>query len=279
MLGDALFAAGDRAGALSALDAAAELNPESPLVKNAQIDLQFAFGNADTAVSQAQAFQAAYPGSQADILLADTLTKAKRFGQASDVLAKSLSGKPDGTVLSRLVRLKLSAGDKKAANSLMSQWLARNPNDLTVRQEVAQFLMGENDYPGARLQYEAILKLNANNIPAMNNLAWLVQRSEPERALSLLTRASQLAPNSAEVADTLGWFKLQQKKDAAGGLVLLQRAHDLKPRDAQITYHLAVALDANAKRDAARTVLKTLLASGAKFEEQPDALRLASAWR
>jgi putative PEP-CTERM system TPR-repeat lipoprotein len=279
LLGDALFAAGDRGGAMAALDAAAELSPESPIVKNAQINLQFAFGNADTAVAEAQAFQASYPGSQADLLLADTLTKAKRFDQASDVLAKSLAGKQDGNVLSRLVRLKILAGDKKAAHSLMSQWLDRNPNDLTVRRNFALFLIGENDYPGARVQYESILKQDANNALAMNNLGWLIQRSEPGRALSLLTRASQLAPNSAEVADTLGWFKLQQQKDAAASLVLLQRAHALEPQDGQITYHLVVALDANAKRDAARGLLKSLLASGAKFEERPDALRLASAWR
>jgi putative PEP-CTERM system TPR-repeat lipoprotein len=279
MLGDALFVAGDRGGAMAALDAAAALNPESPIVKNAQINLQFAFGNTDTAVSVATAFQASYPGSQADLLLADTLTKAKRFDQAADVLTKSLAGKPDGNVFSRLARIKLLAGDKKAAKSLMSQWLDRNPNDLTVRRDFAQLLMGENDYPSARAQYEAILKQDANNALAMNNLGWLIQSSDPKRALSLLTRASQLAPNSAEVADTLGWFKLQQQKDAAGSLVLLQRAHALKPQDAQITYHLVIALDANAKRDAARAILKPLLASGAKFEELPDALRLASAWR
>jgi len=278
-LGNALFATGDRGGALAALDTAAALSPESPIVKNAQINLQFAFGNADTAVAQARAFQASYPGSQADLLLADTLTRAKHFDQASDVLAKSLAGKPDGNVLSRLVQLKISAGDKKAANSLMSQWLDRNPKDLTVRRDFALLLIGQNDYPAARVQYEAILKQDANDTVAMNNLAWLIQRSEPERALSLLTHASQLAPNSADVADTLGWFKLQQQKDAAGSLALLQHAHALKPQDAQITYHLVVALDANAKRDAARSLLKSLLASGAKFKEQPDALRLASAWR
>ena len=279
MLSDALLATGDRAGALAALDAAAELNSWSPVVKTAQIDLQFAFGNADTAVSLAQAFQASYPGSQADILLADTLARAKHLDQASDVLIKSLAGKPDRAALLQLARLKRSMGDRKAAKSFMSQWVERNPNDIGVRQDLAQLLIAENDYPGARVHYEAILKQDANNALAMNNLGWLIQSSDPKRALSLLTRASQLAPNSAEVADTLGWFKLQQQKDAAGSLVLLQRAHPLKPQDAQITYHLVIALDANAKRDAARALLKTLLASGAKFEEQPDALRLASAWR
>ena len=279
LLGDALFAAGDRAGAMAALDAAAELNPQSPLVKNAQINLQFAFGNTDTAVTQAMDFQTSYPGPEADILAADTLTRAKRLGQASDLLTKSLTAKPDASVMTRLVRVKIAMGDKKAARDLRAEWLSRNPNDLTVRRDFAEFLLGENDLAGARSQYESILRQDAGNALAMNNLGWLLQTSDPQRALSLMTRASQLAPNSPEVADTLGWFKLQQKKDMAGSLALLQRAHDLKPQDAQITYHLVVALDANAKRDAARGLLKTLLASGAKFQEQPDAVRLASAWR
>jgi putative PEP-CTERM system TPR-repeat lipoprotein len=279
LLGDALFLAGDRAGAQRALDAAAKLSPDAPAVKNGQINLQFAIGNADAAVSLARAFQASHPGSQADVLVADTLAKAKHLDQAQDVLVKSFAAKPDRQVLSRLVQIKLATNDRKAAADLMSRWVARNPADTGMRQDLAMVLMGAKDYAAARIQYEAILKQDAGNILAMNNLGWMIQESDPERALSLLTRASTLAPNSAEVVDTLGWFKLRQRKDAVGGLALLQRAHALEPKDGQITYHLAVALDAGAKRDAARTLLKELLASDAKFEDRPAALQLASAWR
>ena len=278
MLGEALFAAGDRGGAMAALDAAAALSPQSANVKQAQIDLQFAFGNADTAVSQARAFQASYPGSQADILVADTLTKAKRFDQASDVLAKSLAAKPDGTVLSRLVRLKLLAKDKKAARGLMSQWLDRNPDDVRVRHEFAMFLMSDKDFPGARAQYEVILKQEAGDVLALNNLGGLLQVSDPGRASVLLTKAVQLAPNSPDVNDSLGWLKVQQK-DSAGGLVYLRRAHALRPQDASITYHLILALDADAKRNEARALLKTLLASGTAFPDKQAALKLSTAWR
>jgi predicted Zn-dependent protease len=278
LLANALFDTGDRAGTLSALDTAAELSPQSPAVARAQTDLQFAFGNADTAVSKAQAFQASYPGSEADLLLADTLTKAKRFDQASNVLAKSLAGKPDGAVLSRLVQLKLLAKDKTAANNLMSQWLARNPNDLAVRHGFAQFLMGEGNYAGARVQYEMILKQNTNDVLAMNNLGGLLQASDPGRASSLLAKAVQLAPNSPDVNDSLGWLKVQQK-DAPGGLSYLRRAHDLNPQDPSITYHLIVALDSSAKRNDARPLLKSLLASGMAFPDKQAALKLSSEWR
>ena len=42
---------------------------------------------------------------------------------------------------------------------------------------------------------------------SLNNLAWLLSevRKKPDEALPLAVKAEQLAPNSAEVLDTLGW--------------------------------------------------------------------------
>ncbi len=122
------------------------------------------------------------------------------------------------------------------------------------------------------------MKQTPNSIDALNDLAWLIQNSDPKRAQSLLTRALRLSPNSSHVADTLGWLKVQQK-DVAGGLVLLNRAHSLQPDNPTITYHLIVALDANAKRGDALNLLKPLLSSGAQFADHPVALQLYSAWR
>jgi len=278
LLGDALFVSGDRAGAQRALDDAVKISPDSAAVKASQVNLQLVLGNADAAVTLARTFQTSHPGSQADILLADTLVKAKRLDQASDVLTKSLAAKPDQAVLSWLVRVKILAKDKKAAANLMSQWLARNPNDLGMRQAYAMFLMGEKDDSGARAQYEAILKQDANDALAMNNLGSLLQVSDPGRASALFNRALQLAPNSPDLNDSLGWLKVQQK-DAAGGLPYLQRAHNARPADGQITYHLIVALDANSKRNEARALLKTLLAGGAQFPEKQAALNLSAQWR
>jgi cytochrome c-type biogenesis protein CcmH/NrfG len=87
-----------------------------------------------------------------------------------------------------------------------------------------------------------------------------------------------LAPNSADIADTLGWARVQQK-DAAGGLPLLNKAHGLDPKNGEITYHLVMALDANAKHDAARGLLKALLASGAQFKDRSAAEQLSASWR
>ena len=127
LLADALFANGDRDGAAGALSAAASVEPNNQDVRAAQINLAIAKGDLTGAVTIAKAFQAANPGTAADILLADTLAKAKQFDQAAAVLTKSLATKPDNKVLLRLVQLKAMSGDRKTAERLLSDWLRSKP--------------------------------------------------------------------------------------------------------------------------------------------------------
>lgn len=278
LLGNALSAAGDQPGAVRAMEAAVKLAPADPEVRAAQVRLLLSQKNLDGAVAAARTFQSANPGTMADLLLAETLDRIKQRDQAVSVLNKSLADRPSNVVLLRLVNFAVQAKDDGRAAELMSKWLATNPNDVTVRMEYAALLMRQEDIPRSTAQYEMLLKQNPNNVIVMNNLGWLIQASDSRRALSLLTQAQKLAPNSADIADTLGWLKLQQK-DAAGGLELLDKAHKLKPQDGEITYHLVLALDANAKRGAARELLKGLLASNVQFKDRPAATQLASSWR
>lgn len=278
LLGNSLSAAGDQAGAMRAMEVAVKLAPADSEVRAAQIRLLLSQKNLDGALAAARAFQAANPGTVGDLLLAETLDRVKQRDQAISVLNKSLADKPNNVVLLRLVNYAQQAKNPGRAGELMSKWLAGKPDDKAVRMEYAGFLMQQEDNPRAIAQYETVLKQNPNNVIALNNLGWLIQASNPKRALSLLTQAQKLSPNSADIADTLGWLKLQQK-DAAGGLDLLDKAHKLKPQDGEITYHLILALDANAKRGAARELLTGLLASKVQFKDRQAATQLASSWR
>jgi len=277
LLGDALEVAGDRVGAARAMEAAVKLAPASPDVRAAQIKVLLAQGDSDGALAAARTFQSSSPGTAADLLLAETLDRTKQRDQAVSVLTKSLADKPSNAVLLKLVNYAVQAKDISRATDMMSKWLASNPNDLAVRLEYAGLFMQQEDNARAAAQYELALKRDPNNVVTLNNLGWLIQSSDPKRALTLLSQAAKLAPNSADVADTLGWMKLKQK-DTAGSLELLNKAHTIKPQDGEITYHLVVALDANAKRDAARGLLKALLASNVQFKDRPAAAQLASSW-
>jgi Flp pilus assembly protein TadD len=277
-LANALFLSGDRPGTIKALDAAVALAPKSQMVRAAQIKLQLAMGQAEQAVFSAQAFRSADPGWEADILAADALTETHHADQAMDILSRSFASKPTRQVLSRYGRLAIMQNQAKRADGALASWLQKNPGDMGARLEFAEFYMRQNDMPRATAQYDAVLKRQPSNLLAMNNLGSLLQTSNPVRASELLTKAAQLAPKSPDINDSLGWLKLQQK-DAADGLSYLRRAHDLRPGDPTITYHLIVALDANAKRNDARVVLKSLLASGKAFPDRQSALKLSSQWR
>lgn len=277
MLANALFVSGDRAGAAGVLNAAATLEPSSGDVCAAQINLMFAQGDADGAVNKAKAYQTANPGAAADILLADTLVRAKKLDQATSVLTQSYAAHPNGTALSRLAQLKIAGGDSKQAATLLANWLKSNPLDLELRTQYATLLMMTRDTTQAAAQFELILKQDAKNVAALNNLGWLLQRSDPNRALSLALSADRLAPNSPDVLDTIGMIKLGQK-DAKGALDFLNRAHALRPKDGEITYHVVLALDANGKRESAKGLLVALMNSGVKFADLNNATQLLASW-
>jgi len=212
-------------------------------------------------------------------LVGSNVVSGPKGGQIRIVLNGRKGGyRPNTAMLIQLVNLVVQANDLPRAGSLMSSWLAKYPADLSVRLEYANLLMQQQNNPVAIAQFQAVLKQDPTNIVALNNLGWLLQTSDPKRALTLLIEAQKIAPNSADIADTLGWVKVQQK-DVASGLALLNKAHASQPQDGEISYHLVVALDAGGQHGPARQLLKTLLASGAKFQDLPAANKLAADWR
>jgi Flp pilus assembly protein TadD len=138
--------------------------------------------------------------------------------------------------------------------------------------------MQDGDAAAAVAQYEQVLKQDPNNLAAVNNLAWLLQKSDPKRSLALATLALKLSPDSPDIIDTLGWIKLQQN-DSKGALELLNRAHGLRKADGEITYHLVLAFEANGNRNSAKGLLKALLDSGVKFDDLEKAKKLAASWQ
>jgi Flp pilus assembly protein TadD len=278
LLANALFSSGDRINAAAALSVAASDDPNSITVRTAQINLMLASRDVSGAITAARAYQSANPGIAADLLLANTLIRSKEYSQAAAILTRSMSVSPDKRAVSLLAQIAVAIGDRKHAENLMSDWLDANQKDIAIRTQYATVLMQDGNKEKATAQFEQILRQDANNIAALNNLAWLLQKDDPKRAYALASDAFKVNPGAADVVDTLGWIKLHLR-DVKGAIELLKRAHDLHPKDGEITYHLVLALDASGNRNSARGLLKALLDSGVKFDDIVDALKLSEAWR
>jgi cellulose synthase operon protein C len=89
----------------------------------------------------------------------------------------------------------------------------------------------------------------------------------------LAERAFAAAPAAPQIRDTLGWILLAQG-EADRALTYLTVANSAAPDNANIQYHLAVALQRAGRSADARVMLETLLGSGASFTDKADAEKL-----
>jgi putative PEP-CTERM system TPR-repeat lipoprotein len=277
VLGQALEASGDAKGAEGAYQRAAALEPANLTASRALALHYLAAGESGKAVAAARAFARNHPDAVAAMALADTLVKAKQPAEAQKVLAASLAQKADSRVLLALVRVQ-QMSDRAGAENRLAKWLSAHGDDSAALVEYAALLMNDGNLAAARPALEKAAKLEPYNVSVLNDLAWVLQKSDPRRALQLASLAARIAPQSGAVLDTLGWIKWQQN-DRSGALDLLRKAHALSPSEPEIGYHLAVALDGNGKRDEARQTLQPILKSDISFKSQGDARKLADGWR
>lgn len=121
----------------------------------------------------------------------------------------------------------------------------------------------------ARVEYEKILKVDPDNLAALNNLAYMKadQGVDLDRALTLAQRASQKNPNSPDVRDTLALIYLR-KNLTDEGLRIMTELVDQNPQNATFHYHRAMALVQKGDNATAKKELSTALQDRPTSNEQ-----------
>lgn len=201
------------------------------------------------------------------ILFARAYLMSNRSGEAQRYMARAI-GQGGGEALAPL--------GKDVALASLRSFIGQHHDNLLARQQYALMLLRFHDLKGARTQYEQLVREHPDDALAANNLAWLVVDETPVRSLDLAKRAVKLQPNSPDYWDTLGSMQLRQS-DNKGALISLQRAHALRSSDAEIAYHLALALNANGARAEAKALLSAVAARD-DFADHDSAQRLLKSW-
>ena len=225
------------------------------------------------AISLAQTLQNQPATKAAGFSLEGDLYMAnKSYSKAAQAYQRGL--KVDDT---RLLVVKsfmaLSESGAKQPDGLLYNWLAKHPDDASMRLLLAQYYMGRRqDTPAAR-QYEQVLKAYSSNVTALNNLAWIYTQQHNPKALALAERAHKLAPDLPGVADTYAWTLIADNQPRAA-LPILVKAAKAAPKVPAILYHLAVAQARTGDKAGARTTLEALQKSGADFQDKQAAEKL-----
>jgi len=116
-------------------------------------------------------------------------------------------------------------------------------------------------FEDAKVNYRDALKLDAGNVEALNNLAFLSAETggNLEEALKLATEALHKVPNQPNVADTIGYIYLKMKKSESAVQVFHNLAQKY-PSNPNFRYHHGLSLLEIGDKGGAKTEFEAALA-------------------
>lgn len=165
-----------------------------------------------------------------------------------------------------------AAGEGAAAARMLETWLARHPQAVGLRLQLATLYERLDRLEDARAAFVLVLSQRPDEVVALNDLAWLLRDRDPQQALVHARRAALLAPRP-EVLETLGEVLIAAGQPEAA-IGVLDTASRGEPSASSIRLNLARAQLASGRVEAARTTLRALLAGAQSFEGRDAALAL-----
>ncbi|MBI3344805.1 MAG: PEP-CTERM system TPR-repeat protein PrsT [Gammaproteobacteria bacterium] len=274
-LSTAHAALNDAAATRTALLQALKLQPSHPRAKAALARLNLNEGKLDEALRLSRELQQESQDSPEGMgIEAEIYLRQKDYPKAIQVVEAAVKKFPEQDALVfALARTRWAAGDKKGGLANVLDWQKSHPDDIRAPVFLGGAYLELGREQEAIAAFEAILKKTPNDPKSLNNLAWLLRKSEPARALELAEKANKVKPDDFSMLDTLGWLEVEQGKTKQG-LEKLQKAFELAPDVPLVHYHYASALAKAGEKALARRELERLLSSGKKFPEETEARAL-----
>ena len=155
----------------------------------------------------------------------------------------------------------------------LNRQIEANPRDIGLKEILAQYLMILHKDEKAIASYQQILEQEAQHTGALNNLAWLLRSSSPNKALEYAKKALEKDPKNSNLNGTLGIVQLELEQFTKAERSL-RRAIALGTKNNRHNYYLAKALANTGNKAEAQEILKQLVNSKERFPELPEAIAL-----
>jgi len=274
LTGAAHWKAGDHQAAAASFRRAIAIKPDFTDARVALASVLLEGRDDQRALEVAKGLQRDLPDSPVGFRIEGTImTQAGRHAEAIAALERAVK-LADASELDRQLADAYAKGGRTAdAIKLLDQRVQKHADDHAAMAMLAMiYQLGEQDAEAIKL-YERLVLVEKTNVVLLNNLAWLYHKAGDPRAEDTARRAYEADPNRAEVADTYGWvlFHAGQKEK---GLSILQQAYLAYPTQAEIGYHVAVALEAVGRHQEAVRVLRKLLQDNPDFPQATESKAL-----
>jgi predicted Zn-dependent protease len=158
------------------------------------------------------------------------------------------------------------SGNVNEGIATLRQWVEQHPGDKRASIGLAQLQTNAGRPDAAAETLSRLLTYRPKDVGLMNDIALLMRREAPAKALALAQRANELAPEQSAIMDTFAVLLLDAGR-APESVQLLTRALSQEPENATIRLHLAQALLADGALVRARVELENLLA---RYPEAPE---------
>ncbi|MBC8096680.1 MAG: tetratricopeptide repeat protein, partial [Akkermansiaceae bacterium] len=167
-------------------------------------------------------------------------TKAEGFLRRALELSQAFNGVDEAK--RRLADLAGLSRNGNEARAILIRRLEQQPDDPIALRRLAEWQMGQADWPAARVSLERLLDVTPQSVPALLKLASLYvdKFNNPQKAFDLTKEARKLAPGNAEVAQSLGRLAVRCG-DSDWAVSLFQEQVQKQP-SAERLYDLGFAL-------------------------------------
>ena len=268
------------ADAEKAYQKALELSPGSTDALAGLMKVYLAEKNPDMAIASARAQIAKVPGNSGfyDLLGTALFDTKKDYPGAEAAFQKAIDLDKNNTdAILKLGQVYNAAGSTDRAVTLYQQALNDHPRDVPIYMLLGEFMERRKDWAGAKQVYQKLLEIQPDNAIASNNLAFVMlqEGGNVDVALAMAQTARRERPDSANIADTLGWA--YYKKGAFGNAIdLFKEALRKSPNEPSYHYHLGLAYQQSGRKDLAREQFQQVLKMSPNFSEAEDVRRALS---
>ena len=148
--------------------------------------------------------------------------------------------------------------------------IAADPQNVSALLLSSELEFDAANWDAAIAQFRAVLAVDSSNLVALNNLAFSLAVKNPDEALPLAQQAAEIAPESAPVADTLGW--VYYRKGIYRTAVQYLKTAVAKEPTPRRQFHLAMAYVKAGDQDLGQKMLATAL------QAEPDLAKTEQGW-
>ena len=201
------------------------------------------------------------------------LLEMEEFEKALPVYLEMYNKKANSKTLLALVKIYEKMGKQSGAIPYLESWIRDYPNDISARLVVATIYIEEGREADAISQYREILNYSKDNVAALNNLAWYLRKTDPDKALAFAEKAYANNRTSVTVMDTLAVL-VSQSGDTARAQRLIERALAQQPTNPNLIYHRIQILEKAGQTQEAKSSLEALLKKDLAFPKKAEAKQM-----